>query len=117
MGWLRARALAKPNARSSHSVPTPQGGGVVIVPAALASAGLALAAGASVPPGGALYWGTVGAAALALTIIGLLDDVRGLGIAPRLAAQIAAVALALVLMPADLRIAPFVPLPLERAVL
>ena len=32
IGWLRQRALAKPNQRSSHTVPTPQGGGIVIVP-------------------------------------------------------------------------------------
>ena len=29
--WLERHALAKPNARSSHFTPTPQGGGIAIV--------------------------------------------------------------------------------------
>ena len=32
---LRSYALARPNARSSHRVPTPQGGGIFIVAAIL----------------------------------------------------------------------------------
>jgi UDP-N-acetylmuramyl pentapeptide phosphotransferase/UDP-N-acetylglucosamine-1-phosphate transferase len=117
IGWLRARALAKPNQRSSHTVPTPQGGGLVIVPAALVAAGVAVAISGAELPGGVLYLGLIGTAALALTAIGFIDDMRALSVASRLVSQILAVALAVALMPADLRIVPAVPLPVERAVL
>src|SRR5215831_10833658 len=117
MPWLKARALAKPNVRSSHSVPTPQGGGIVVVPAALVGAAFALVAGGAAPPGGLIYWGIVAAAALALSIISFVNDRRELGILPRLVGQIAAVAAAIVLMPAELRIASFIPPALERALL
>ncbi|MFL6934621.1 MAG: MraY family glycosyltransferase [Xanthobacteraceae bacterium] len=117
IGWLNARALAKPNQRSSHAVPTPQGGGIVIVPAALLTAGIALAISGAELPGGTVYLGLVGAAALVLTVIGFIDDMRGLSVSSRLVSQILAVALAVALMPADLRIVPPVPLPIERALL
>jgi len=113
MPWLKARALAKPNARSSHSVPTPQGGGIVVVPAALIAAGIALATeGHDLP---VLHLAAVGAAALALSLIGFMDDVRGLGIAPRLLAQTSVVVIAVALLPAELRVTPLMPLWLERA--
>ena len=118
IGLLKRRALAKPNQRSSHTLPTPQGGGVVVVPAVLVSAGVALTLSGSKLPGGAFYLWVVGTAALALTIIGFVDDMRALSVPSRLASQILAVAAAVVLMPADLRIfPPIVPLPLERAAL
>jgi UDP-N-acetylmuramyl pentapeptide phosphotransferase/UDP-N-acetylglucosamine-1-phosphate transferase len=118
IGLLKRRALAKPNQRSSHTTPTPQGGGVVVVPAALVSAGIALALSGSQPPGGAFYLGVVATAALTLTIIGFIDDMRALSVASRLVSQTLAVAVAVALMPADFRIfPPLVPLPLERALL
>ena len=36
--WLRRVALAKPNARSSHREPTPQGGGIAVVAATIVTA-------------------------------------------------------------------------------
>ena len=36
--WLKAHALARPNARSSHREATPQGGGVAVVVATFAAA-------------------------------------------------------------------------------
>ena len=36
--WLERYALAHPNKRSSHSAPTPQGGGVAVMAAAIAVA-------------------------------------------------------------------------------
>ena len=41
--WLLRHALAKPNARSSHRVPTPQGAGVAVTIATLAVAGAVIA--------------------------------------------------------------------------
>jgi UDP-N-acetylmuramyl pentapeptide phosphotransferase/UDP-N-acetylglucosamine-1-phosphate transferase len=113
--WLKRLAVAKPNQRSSHTVPTPQGGGIVIVPVALLIAWLALALGAGAPRGGLVYVATVGAAALGLTVIGFLDDMRSLGVLPRLAAQAIAVGCAVLLLPGDMRALPaIVPLPIER---
>jgi UDP-N-acetylmuramyl pentapeptide phosphotransferase/UDP-N-acetylglucosamine-1-phosphate transferase len=118
IAWLRERALAKPNQRSSHSVPTPQGGGIVIVPAALLTAGGALIIAGSPFPGGVLYLAVVAAAAIVLAVIGFIDDTRGLPIVTRFASQMAAVVLAVLLMPAELRILPsLLPLPLERVAL
>ena len=36
--WLQRIALAKPNARSSHREPTPQGGGIAVVAATIITA-------------------------------------------------------------------------------
>src|SRR5262245_52424536 len=36
--WLRSYALARPNTRSSHRQPTPQGGGIAVVATTLAVA-------------------------------------------------------------------------------
>jgi UDP-N-acetylmuramyl pentapeptide phosphotransferase/UDP-N-acetylglucosamine-1-phosphate transferase len=116
IGWLTKRAMAKPNPRSSHTVPTPQGGGIVVVPAALLTAGVALTVTPGGMAGGLIAVTAVGAAALALTIIGFLDDTRGLGIIPRLTSQIFAVGVAVLLLPSELRIVPFVPLAVERIV-
>src|SRR3954449_647936 len=38
MPWLRAYALARPNARSSHREPIPQGGGAAVIIATLVAA-------------------------------------------------------------------------------
>ena len=116
IGWLRRRALAKPNERSSHTVPTPQAGGLVVVPAALLVAAVALGVSGSDLPTGLPYAAIVGVAALALMVLGVIDDMRGLSVQIRLLGQIAAVTLAIGLMPSDLRILPdIIPLALERA--
>jgi UDP-N-acetylmuramyl pentapeptide phosphotransferase/UDP-N-acetylglucosamine-1-phosphate transferase len=38
--WLKRYALAKPNARSSHRTPTPQGAGIAVIAATLAAVAL-----------------------------------------------------------------------------
>jgi UDP-N-acetylmuramyl pentapeptide phosphotransferase/UDP-N-acetylglucosamine-1-phosphate transferase len=40
--WLARYAVAKPNARSSHKMPTPQGGGIAVVGATIIVSGAAL---------------------------------------------------------------------------
>ncbi len=40
--WLTRVALAKPNARSSHRVPTPQGGGIAVIAGTLIAAAAAM---------------------------------------------------------------------------
>lgn len=74
-GALRRYALARslmdiPNARSSHSVPTPRGGGVAIVLAFLAA--VPVLALANLLPWAAM-WGLLGAGA-GVAVIGFLDD-------------------------------------------
>ncbi|MET0427074.1 MAG: glycosyltransferase family 4 protein [Microvirga sp.] len=114
--WLRPLlqryALARPNARSSHTVPTPQGGGIGVVLAALAVSAEFLAGGhlpfADVP--------ILAAAAIGLGVVGAGDDLRPLPAAPRLGLQVLAVA-AIVLV-SGVRILPdAVPVALERIVL
>jgi UDP-N-acetylmuramyl pentapeptide phosphotransferase/UDP-N-acetylglucosamine-1-phosphate transferase len=117
IGWLQERALAKPNARSSHTVPTPQGGGVAVMAAALLAAGLALGLTASALPGGPLYTIAVAIGVVVLTIVSFADDMRGLSVATRFAAQIVVLAAVLALMPAEMRVVPGLPLWFERLVL
>jgi len=116
IGWLRQRALAKPNDRSSHTVPTPQGGGIVAVPAAMVVAAAALGVSGGDLPAGVPYAAVVAAAALALMVLGFIDDMRGLSVQVRLVGQIAAVTAAVLLMPTELRVLPeIIPLAVERA--
>ncbi|MDP6351218.1 MAG: glycosyl transferase [Alphaproteobacteria bacterium] len=93
---LRARAiLDHPNARSSHARPTPRGGGIAVIGAVVVVWVAIAALGAAEFPAILL----IGAAGLAL--VSWFDDLKGLGPAPRLAAQLVAVGGAwLVLAPA-----------------
>lgn len=74
-GGLRRYALARqlmdvPNARSSHSVPTPRGGGVAIVLCFLASLPALYLAGVLTLP---VMWALLGAGAW-IALVGFLDD-------------------------------------------
>lgn len=103
---LQRYALARPNARSSHRVPTPQGGGIAVVAAALACAGtgLALAGLHDALPGFAL----LSAGAIGLGVVGAVDDIRPLPAALRLMFQ--ALAVAAVIAGADVgRLFPALP--------
>ncbi|MBF9196502.1 glycosyl transferase [Microvirga terrestris] len=105
-------ALARPNARSSHKVPTPQGGGIAVVGAGLIMA-CAILLNTDVPAGTFLG---VAAAAVMLAIVGAVDDIRPLHPAPRLLLQVMAV-MAVVLI-SNVRVFPdTVPLIVERIVL
>lgn len=83
----RLAAIDQPNARSSHAVPTPRGGGVTVVIAALL---------------GLSVYGVPAPLLLAIglfALIGLVEDVRGTPVRIRLGLQVlaaAAVALAIV---------------------
>jgi UDP-N-acetylmuramyl pentapeptide phosphotransferase/UDP-N-acetylglucosamine-1-phosphate transferase len=115
MPWLKAYALARPNARSSHREPTPQGGGIAVIVATLAPAWLgALLAGAAdaAAPGEFL---ALTIAVLALATTGAVDDMRPLPVGLRLVLQCAAVGLLLAFIPAEARIIPELPWWIERA--
>jgi UDP-N-acetylmuramyl pentapeptide phosphotransferase/UDP-N-acetylglucosamine-1-phosphate transferase len=108
---LQRYALACPNARSSHVIPTPQGAGIAVVAATLLVAcAYAVAAGLAVPL--VLFGATI-----FLVIVGFVDDIRTMPVPPRLLLQGTAVAAVVFAAPADLHIVPIIPLWLERGLL
>lgn len=112
LSTLRRYALARPNARSSHTLPTAQGGGIAVVLSTLSCVAVALSYfGLSLTP--SLLALTL--ATLALAFLGAIDDIRPLPPMPRLLAQAVAMAFVLFALPASLRIIPDLPLWLERA--
>src|SRR5882757_3063417 len=81
---LLRHALARPNARSSHRLPTPQGAGIAVIAATLLVAG-----GTIVCMGSAelklpvIVFG----ATLLLALVGLADDIKPIPVMPRLILQ------------------------------
>jgi UDP-N-acetylmuramyl pentapeptide phosphotransferase/UDP-N-acetylglucosamine-1-phosphate transferase len=106
-------ALAIPNRRSSHSTPTPQGGGIAVIASTIVVSGIvAVWLGVATP---LLY--TLLAAAAALAVLGAIDDIRPLGAALRLGLQALAVLVVMIAMPVDWQALPTLPLVVERALL
>jgi UDP-N-acetylmuramyl pentapeptide phosphotransferase/UDP-N-acetylglucosamine-1-phosphate transferase len=116
MGPLFARyALARPNARSSHEAPIPQGGGVAVVLGGF----MALAAIALFDPAArASFAGLMplAAAVMMLMVVGVADDIFSLAPLPRLVLQAVAASAAVATLPAELRALPAAPLAVERGV-
>jgi UDP-N-acetylmuramyl pentapeptide phosphotransferase/UDP-N-acetylglucosamine-1-phosphate transferase len=114
MPWLRAYALARPNARSSHVAPTPQGGGAAVVIALLAAAwGAALLFGIY-PHETSTEFLTLTGAVILLAAVGAIDDIRHLPPLPRLLLQCLAVGMVIAALPMELRVLPVLPWWLER---
>lgn len=109
MPLLRRYALARPNARSSHVVPTPQGGGIAVVTAFITVSGLLAGAPEAGPRD---PWTWLAGCTLALALLGAVDDLRPLPALPRLAVQILVVGLLVSRL--DGRLVPEIPLWLER---
>jgi UDP-N-acetylmuramyl pentapeptide phosphotransferase/UDP-N-acetylglucosamine-1-phosphate transferase len=107
-------ALARPNARSSHVVPTPQGAGIAVIGATLLVAGIAILSVLVAQP--VALWAVFGAT-VGIAVIGAADDLRPISVAPRLVMQAAAVGAVLFAIPADLRIVHDCPIWLERSLL
>ncbi|HZT24516.1 MAG TPA: glycosyltransferase family 4 protein [Pseudolabrys sp.] len=104
----RNYAVAKPNARSSHKQPTPQGGGIAVL--------LAFACAlVFIPPTLTLY--AACAAALVLGALGALDDLHTLDPTPRLVLQALAVSGTIALLPAEFHVFSSLPAWFERALL
>jgi UDP-N-acetylmuramyl pentapeptide phosphotransferase/UDP-N-acetylglucosamine-1-phosphate transferase len=118
--WLRPLllryALARPNARSSHRKPTPQGGGIAVIGAAA----VAIAGAAIFAPGlfnNPFRLVTIIVPVVALAIVGAADDIHPLSALSRLLFQTLAVLIVVATLPVDVRI--FHPFPwwLERILL
>jgi UDP-N-acetylmuramyl pentapeptide phosphotransferase/UDP-N-acetylglucosamine-1-phosphate transferase len=109
--------MARPNARSSHTVPTPQGGGIAVLAATLIAAcmGLLLMGfGLGTPT---TEWLALGVGIVMLALTGAIDDVHGLGPAPRLLIQFLAVGIVIAALPDDVRLVPQLAKPVERGLL
>src|SRR6202049_2211875 len=78
---LLRQALARPNARSSHRVPTPQGAGIAVIAATLVVAGIiaAFADTAHLNIPFAIF-----GASLFIAAVGFADDVKSIPVLPRL---------------------------------
>jgi UDP-N-acetylmuramyl pentapeptide phosphotransferase/UDP-N-acetylglucosamine-1-phosphate transferase len=100
--------------RSSHSIPTPQGGGIAVVAATLllAVAAIWFLLGAVDP----LRLAPIFLAAAGLAAVGIIDDIRPMNAIPRLVLQAAAMAAVVYAIPADMRVVPAVPWWLDRAI-
>jgi UDP-N-acetylmuramyl pentapeptide phosphotransferase/UDP-N-acetylglucosamine-1-phosphate transferase len=104
-------ALTKPNARSSHRIPTPQGAGIAVIAAALITAIAVMAfAGTSAMKIPAIVFG----ATLFIAAVGFADDVHSIPVLPRLLLQAASVAAIVFTAPESLRIVDAAPLWIER---
>jgi UDP-N-acetylmuramyl pentapeptide phosphotransferase/UDP-N-acetylglucosamine-1-phosphate transferase len=115
--WLLRYAMARPNTRSSHTAPTPQGGGIAVIAACLVVAGSSLfAAGLW---SGEMMTGvvTVFAATVLIAVLGAVDDIRPIDVIPRLLVQILAVAVVIATLPADFQMTQFAPWWVERVLL
>ena len=114
---LTQYALARPNARSSHRKPTPQGGGIAVVSA---SVGVFLVCGLALLPSAGENTTQLLQIALAtvlIAIVGALDDVRDLRISVRLPLQALSVILVVSALSTDVRVIPQLPLWFERSLL
>ncbi len=114
---LARYALAKPNVRSSHRAPTPQGGGFGVVAATVAIALLAVLNLGGTTTSFVSELGGIIVATLLIVIVGAADDIRAIEVVPRLLLQAIAVGIVIVTLPSDLRIVPVLPWWLERALL
>lgn len=109
-------AMAQPNARSSHKIPTLQGGGIAVIAATIVVSSAAF----YFLPGGAassLRLPIMFAATVLIAGVGALADFHPENVGSRLLLQTLAVAAVIFALPAQTRILPILPLPAERIVL
>jgi UDP-N-acetylmuramyl pentapeptide phosphotransferase/UDP-N-acetylglucosamine-1-phosphate transferase len=112
--WLARYAMVRPNARSSHHQPTPQGGGITVVVATLVVAWGAVAISPDLLQDQGGQFLAVSAATALLAVLGMIDDMRSLPAAVRLAMQCVAVGAVSTALPNELQCFPQVPWWIER---
>jgi len=105
---LERYALARPNVRSSHKIPTPQGGGIAVI-----AATIAVSCGAA----GLAPLVTLFAAVILIAAVGAMADLHPIDVAPRLLLQTIAVAAVILTLPPELRVLPVLPWWIERVLL
>jgi UDP-N-acetylmuramyl pentapeptide phosphotransferase/UDP-N-acetylglucosamine-1-phosphate transferase len=110
---LLTHALAKPNARSSHRIPTPQGAGIAVIAATLLVA--AVMSGAGEPHVNTPV--AVFGATLFIAIVGFADDLKSIPVLTRLLLQAVAVGAIVFAAPDDVRIVSACPLWIERGLI
>jgi UDP-N-acetylmuramyl pentapeptide phosphotransferase/UDP-N-acetylglucosamine-1-phosphate transferase len=107
--------MAEPNARSSHRVPTPQGGGLAVMVSVFAGCALGTwlwAQGAEPRLLGVLV------AAAGLTLLGAIDDADTISVSSRLTGQVLAAIVMIGTLPEQLRLLPgLMPAGVEDALL
>ena len=106
--WLARYAVAKPNPRSSHKAPTPQGGGIAVIGATLVVS-LGVLSFLGKLSGNPWPLVVILAAVLLIATVGVLADKHPIAPAPRLVLQTFAVAAVLATLPPELRILPILP--------
>ncbi len=109
---LLKHVLARPNPRSSHKAPTPQGAGIAVIAATLVVAGAVLFGTFNEPAILVLFGAT-----LFIAAVGFADDIRPIPILPRLLLQALAVSATIAVFPGELRVIPSFPFWLERGLL
>jgi len=108
---LQRYALARPNARSSHRIPTPQGAGIAVISATIVVASAwGIWANVAIPP-------TLIVATIVIALVGFADDIISLPVLVRLVLQAACVAAIVFTAPDEARIVPVLPLALERGLI
>jgi UDP-N-acetylmuramyl pentapeptide phosphotransferase/UDP-N-acetylglucosamine-1-phosphate transferase len=110
---MQRYALARPNARSSHREPTPQGGGIAVCTATIAAV-----AAVTLPHAGvAVELVPLFGAVVLMAAVGALDDIRPIPVAPRFVLQLVAVSVVIGWLPGELRVVAALPFWLERVLL
>jgi UDP-N-acetylmuramyl pentapeptide phosphotransferase/UDP-N-acetylglucosamine-1-phosphate transferase len=107
MPLLQRYALARPNARSSHTVPTPQGAGLAVMLAVLLVAAVVLASTPNTTQHPQWSFIALGCALAALAAVGMADDILQLGVRLRLAVQVMASSLLLAGLPHNFEVLPW----------
>lgn len=97
--WLLLRRFSRrfidvPNQRSSHTMPTPRGGGIAFVAAFFITASVAAIVIPEEPGAAPTAFGQLILVLLPLWMVGIIDDARGLSARARLLVQLAAAGLA-----------------------
>jgi UDP-N-acetylmuramyl pentapeptide phosphotransferase/UDP-N-acetylglucosamine-1-phosphate transferase len=111
---LARYAMARPNARSSHAIATPQGGGIAVIAATIAISGVVLFFATAA---NALQLMLLFAGMLLIAAVGVLADKHPVDIAPRLVLQTFAIVAALFALPPAFRLLPVMPWWGERVAL
>jgi UDP-N-acetylmuramyl pentapeptide phosphotransferase/UDP-N-acetylglucosamine-1-phosphate transferase len=120
MPLMQHYALARPNARSSHAIPTPQGGGLAVMIATVLVVVVMLVLTAKRHPVDftwpyqpvALLCGVV-----SLVAVGMADDILQLGVKLRLVVQVLAAAFIVLALPVDLIFVSWLPMTIIKILL